>query len=422
MSLRTRYRVHSPIARNGTLTTYYQGKVFGTPTVNGPEYYNSGFQVMTDETHQWPPRGGRGDRGGPMTSVQASVSASWGMGGTYTLYNPGGFFPKRYEGSLLPMCLPRSSDSPLRSDYDPNRALTEIHPVTAGALDAWGTKAIAATAPTNPNADTAVAAAELFREGLPKMIGSDLLRDQVKWYRKAGNEYLNLEFGWKPLVSDLRDISRSIIETERLLKQLARDSGKRVRRRLTFPEVRSTSVVPRSKNYLFLQNDPGTYDLVRQDDGFTTSTSSTKTWFSGAFSYHYDPADLNNISRIATQARLLYGIRLDPEVVWNLTPWTWLADWFVDVGPVLHNLSIFGQDGLVLEYGFIMQQRDDVTTDTMRNVYTYGGPSGNLTSSYSLVSKRRMPATPFGFGVSFEGFTARQTAILTALGFTRGRG
>jgi hypothetical protein len=234
-----------------------------------------------------------------------------------------------------------------------------------------------------------------------------------------GSEYLNLEFGWKPLVSDLRDLSKSIIETEALLKQLARDSGRRVRRRLSFPEVSTTNVSVRSKNYLFLQNDPGTYDLVRQDDGVTTSTSSTKTWFSGAFSYHYNPADMNNVSRIATQARILYGLRLDPEVLWNLAPWSWLADWFVDVGPVLHNLSVFSQDGLVLEYGYIMQQRDDVTTDIMRNVYTYGGPSGNLSSSYTLTSKRRMPATPFGFGVSFEGFTARQTAILTALGFTR---
>lgn len=317
------------------------------------------------------------------------------------------------------MCLPTSSDNPLRSDYDPNRALTEVHPVSAGALDAWGTKAIAATIPTNPNADVAVAAAELFREGLPKRIGSELLRDQVAWYRKAGSEYLNLEFGWKPLVSDLRDLSKSIMETERLLKQLARDSGKKVRRGLTFPEIRTTDVQVRSKNYLFLGNDPGSYDLMRQDDGSTTTTSSTKTWFSGSFSYHYDPADLTNVSRIATQARILYGLRLDPEVLWNLTPWSWLADWFVDVGPVLHNLSMFGQDGLVMNYGYIMQQRDDVTTDTMRNVYTFGGPSGNLTSSYSLVSKRRMPATPFGFGLTFESFTSRQMAILGALGLTR---
>lgn len=417
MSLRTRYRVHSPIVRTGHMTTYYQGQVFGESSV-GPEYYNSGFQVMSDETHRWPPKGG-GDCGGPMTSVSANVTASWGLGGTYTCYNPGGFFPKRYVGSLLPMCMPSSADNPLRSDYSPERALTEVHPVTAGALDAWGTKAIAATIPTNPNADVAVGAAELFREGLPKRIGSELLQDQVKWYRRAGSEYLNLEFGWKPLVNDLRDLSKSIMETEALLKQLARDSGKRTRRRMSFPEVRTTDVQSRSKNYLFLGNDPGSYDLMRQDDGNTTTTSVTKTWFSGSFSYHYDPADLTNVSRIATQARILYGLRLDPEVLWNLAPWSWLADWFVDVGPVLHNLSMFGQDGLVLNYGYIMQQRDDVTTDNMRNVYTFGGPSGNLSSSFSLVSKRRMPATPFGFGVSFEGFTARQTAILGALGLTR---
>jgi hypothetical protein len=39
----------------------------------------------------------------------------------------------------------------------------------------------------------------------------------------------------------------------------------------------------------------------------------------------------------------------------------------------------------------------------------------------STTVKQRLPATPFGFGLTFDGLSTKQKAILTALGITRVR-
>jgi hypothetical protein len=75
-------------------------------------------------------------------------------------------------------------------------------------------------------------------------------------------------------------------------------------------------------------------------------------------------------------------------------------------------------------YGYMMEH-------TVRSyTYSFDGPTGligfgsNRPSLITLTveSKVRRRATPYGFGFDMGGLTARQLAILTALGITRGDG
>jgi len=63
---------------------------------------------------------------------------------------------------------------------------------------------------------------------------------------------------------------------------------------------------------------------------------------------------------------------------------------------------------------------------THRRTYTYAGPS-NLAGcvpadvSFVVETKRRIPATPYGFGLKWDEFSSRQKAIIAALGISRSR-
>jgi len=131
---------------------------------------------------------------------------------------------------------------------------------------------------------------------------------------------------------------------------------------------------------------------------------------------------VGGVDRLAV-ARKLLGADVDPEVLWDLAPWSWAVDWFSSVGDVIHNLSAYSSDGLVLRYGYIMEH------SIVRDTYTYSGDLGliprcNFTGRpadlvVTSEKKLRRRSSPFGFGLAMSELTTRQKAILAALGLSR---
>lgn len=421
MTTRTRRRYTDVYHLGGTYKSYRDGSISNTITYTG---MIGRREVTVDERHAWPARNvGRVsyDVGGPFTSVKSALTCDWDLYRDYHLGTHGGT-GYAYDGHIwpaFPSLTQRWVGDP--ESYSEAAFLADSDfPHSEGKLEIDGTKAIAATIPTNSSADTAVGVAELAREGLPSLIGSTILRDKIGFFRSLGSEYLNYEFGWKPLLADLQAIAKSIDESEKLLTQLARDSGRNVRRRYSFPAERGITITSGVGGIT-----PALSSLIGGLSFSQAEQDYHRSWFSGCYTYHYDPADLSEASRIATQARLLLGLKIDPEVLWNLAPWSWLVDWFVNIGPVLHNLSAFGQDGLVLRYGYLMHH----STRRIERAWSgltlpRGGdwPAGSRHAAISLETKRRIRATPYGFGLAVSSFTWRQWAILGALGLTKSPG
>jgi hypothetical protein len=123
------------------------------------------------------------------------------------------------------------------------------------------------------------------------------------------------------------------------------------------------------------------------------------------------------MERFASEADRLLGVKITPEVLWNLTPWTWMLDWFGNVGDILRNISILGQDSMVMQYGYMMEHK------TIHRIHKcvdyYGQP---VRTEFHYETKRRVPATPYGFGLNQQSLTTAQAAILAALGMSRGPG
>jgi hypothetical protein len=303
-------------------------------------------------------------------------------------------------------------------------ALSLVEQSSDASLMLLGTKAIARCIPTNPIVDGATFLGEL-KSGLPKLVGKELFKSKFKDYRKVGSEYINIEFGWKPIISDLQSAAKSVTESEKILKQLQRDSGRNIRRKFTFPvEVVSTRVegpISYSKGEGGRNLYPGCY--YGGAKVVTTTEVETKTWFSGCFTYHLDLGKTLNsrISRQAAEARKLYGLELTPETVWNLAPWSWAVDWEGSMGDVLHNVSRFAQDGLVMRYGYVMQQKTAKVTYTLPWAGRLNrAPKESLTLTVTSQSKVRRRATPFGFGFDMKALNSRQSSILGALAIARG--
>lgn len=294
-------------------------------------------------------------------------------------------------------------------------------------LDAWGAKAIALSKPTNAVADASVFLGELLLGGIPFLTGTALKRwfEGTKRARKVpADEYLNIEFGWKPIFRDASKFIDAVARADAVLAQYERDAGKTVRRRWSFPSESETSLITeRTEMSPFINGGASALYTGAFPSGkvIGVRTTERRRWFSGAFTYYlprgYSSRD--ELQRRALQAKKLLGLSLTPETLWNLAPWSWAIDWFTNAGDVVSNLSDMSTDGLILRYGYIMEHT--VTTDT----YTFSGPtglqSGGRPAAFTLVSetKTRRKANPFGFGLTWGGLSPRQLAILAALGLSK---
>jgi hypothetical protein len=296
-----------------------------------------------------------------------------------------------------------------------------LSPSATAEIDAAGTTAIARTVPTNPVVSLATFFGEL-REGFPKLIGSDLFRARgLPSLKKGSKEFLNWEFGWKPLISDLKKWIYAARNGDKIMDQYLRDSGRRVRRHYSFPvteTVEEVSFVGTPQPAIVLpiwQGGNSQFTVVHR------MVTKRRRWFSGAFTYYVDvdPDVRKTWKGHLQRLQKLYGVKITPDVVWNLAPWSWAVDWFTNTGDVVTNLSRFGDDSLTMSYGYTMETSIRSDHFDMLDVTPKGYHFPHLTQEFVVTTKIRRQATPYGFGVDLDHLSPRQAAILAALGFSR---
>lgn len=280
-----------------------------------------------------------------------------------------------------------------------------------------GTKAIARTTPTSPSYSLSNTLGEFRTDGLPSLVGMSTLKETTSHLRSSGEEYLNVEFAWRPLISDLRSFARSVKGSNKVIKQYLKGSDTKIRRRYSFPSEDATQ--------LFSTGVNGVGNVFTSDGswhpGTLTHRSYNRTWFSGAFRYHIPlGSDMpSKLMRFESEANKLLGLRLTPKVVWDLAPWSWAYDWFGNVGSIMANISNLGSDGTVLQYGYIMNEHVNSFLYSCSWSEPYTGRTLAANTELLTKSARRRGATPYGFDFDMSALSARQSAIVAALGLVQ---
>jgi len=360
---------------------------------------------------------------------------------------PGVAIPGRFR-----VCITRGYDSSVY--YGPfanQRIPLVVDPLYSDlvlSLNAQGTSFIKRARPGNPSANLFQFVGEL-REipRIPRLNYSGL-----KSFRDLGENYLNVVFGWKPFVKDLLDMYNTQQKLEKTLKKLRENNGLIVRRR----DKKKTSTVTLSSTTGSL-NVPfghlgdttigGTSDLEGYYVGGPTGCSdlalssftgqcdytysvkdTTTTWNCGNFGY-YVP-DIGSDRWTERAKRALFGQNPTPSQLWELLPWSWLIDWFANVGDIMSNLSTNAVDNETWTNCFSMRTVDQSHEivisnhwDHLTGSYGFDVPAGAASLVYSRheINKYRRQASPYGFGLDWPNFSVQQILVLAALGITRGK-
>lgn len=248
-------------------------------------------------------------------------------------------------------------------------------------------------------------------------------------FRSLGSEYLNVVFGWRPFVSDVRKMLALYEKLDAQIDQLRRNNGRPVRRRTDlFRDVTTTQTNRGTLGWPFAHCYGAPPGWITGGSVVKSTTRTYKrVWWSGAWQYWIpDPYDVG-WTRKAKLA--LAGALPTPELVWEVLPWSWLVDYFFNAGDVFAGLSSGAVDP-ILRYSYVMEHTRTTTEHTCESWWTGANqpgvaiwPGGSFTfySRSEIETKVRTGGgNPFGLGVKLSSLSGSQLGILAALGVSRG--
>ncbi len=289
--------------------------------------------------------------------------------------------------------------------------------------------------PEHEDASILVSAVELLRGDVPSV-----LKNFRKYWdegqslaKTLGSEYLNISFGWTPLMNEFAGIVKHFMTLDRLLYY---DSTRR-HRHWVGPSASSTvqtanAVVASNQN---LNSLSYTRDSQAQltSGGISGTVLDSYTWFqdyrlSARFAGIARPsraADMFNDKALAVLGNL--GIVNDPDLVWELAPFSWLADWAVNIGSGMENATYYSKSngGRSIDYAYVStkttvsEERRVLTLNAQPVTTTQRIDNGKSSIVTTQLDRRRV--SPFGIGVDLSGLSSGQFNILVALGLAKSR-
>jgi hypothetical protein len=147
--------------------------------------------------------------------------------------------------------------------------------------------------------------------------------------------------------------------------------------------------------------------------------------FSGSFTRFLPcaPGLEGSMNRVLQDWDHILGTKPTFERIWQLMPFSWLVDWFLDIRSSLALYERMSDDNLVVNYGYVMgttarqvQQRTELTYGERKSSFS------SVTTTYNSFVKERWRCNPYGFTVpSSVELNPLRMAILAAIGITGSR-
>jgi len=252
----------------------------------------------------------------------------------------------------------------------------------------------------------------------------------------TGGSFLENVFGWTPMLKDINAAIQVLTTIDSLL--FPEDSTRRNFKRVIHERfgtltgnvaLGSGAVLAGSmsadERSIFVNANQGTY-FASPGTAPTvfTARETIDVRVTARFNTSMVPSAQSN--GYLDKLQVLLGLQLTPQVLWDITPWSWLVDWFGNIGSVVENLSNIHASNLILNYAYATFRREAVSGVWAKPVLSgsssgWQSLSGDFITEYTTVQKVRLRASPYGFGTALSSLNPNQWAVLTALGLARAR-
>lgn len=145
--------------------------------------------------------------------------------------------------------------------------------------------------------------------------------------------YLNYQFGWKPMIGDIKKLYNIVQTTSKRLEWLRATHGKKVK--IGFMKDVSTSFTS-SPDHLESQYGHGTYPWA----ACAFRPVHQKAVFRAGAFVHHQLKGLDEASAMTKGLLAATGFNKPAGIVWEAIPFSFLVDWIGRVGTLLNRLTV----------------------------------------------------------------------------------
>lgn len=277
---------------------------------------------------------------------------------------------------------------------------------------ALATKALALTNPSRPRVDLPVFAGELldFPE-LFKIAGWSIFKRMRKGRKPPGvaeaaaSLNLNYQFGWGPLASDLKKFLDFTDHVNKRAEVIRRLRTKGLSRKVDLFSGSTSS-----------SGDFTVHSGWANIWGERSKTTTLKIWGHVKWSPTITtPSTERAIVQKAREAAL--GLTVDPSTAWELIPFSWMADWCINIGDFLMaSRNIIPATPSTPR--IMRHTRSEWSTDLYYNV-----PSGwTVTPCRAYLDTKQRDIASASLTASLPFLSARQLSILGSIGILARKG
>lgn len=258
-----------------------------------------------------------------------------------------------------------------------------------------------------------------------KNMGGNISKGDLMSPKGIGDQFLNVQFGWKPFLRDMQDTYKVVSDFEAYQQKAVANNDTWTKRRFTEDVVEKEDVLLRRGPSNDNETDPTLYQFVFIEPGSCYQTVTrkefTRIWYKGVFKSYRPEFDMSapTVLRDMRQKLSLLGLRISPTLVYKVTPWTWLGDWFYNVGDFVQRVEDIATNSVMSQYFYVMRQKM-ISLEYRKVFKTKDGQTHDLRWVRSVESKARAKNTnPWGFTTPPGGLSQGQLAIIAALGLSK---
>jgi hypothetical protein len=144
--------------------------------------------------------------------------------------------------------------------------------------------------------------------------------------RAGGDSYLQTQFNILPMLSDIVAVRRAIADTRNQLRQLVSRAGK--------PQKRHYKVILSDDYVDKLEKTNGAIPdgYVRKRMLAQRAVSYVTREFNATMEYSYSLPSWTNEDSLMEALLDRMGVNLNPRIIWNAIPWSFVVDWVIGVG------------------------------------------------------------------------------------------
>jgi hypothetical protein len=188
----------------------------------------------------------------------------------------------------------------------------------------------------------------------------------------AAGPILQWKFGWQPLINDLQTLLNWSEEVDKRLKSLYR-AGKQRRIKRKLSTIQASS---------FVYEKAITVTYSHYVRVLRREATNQRAWFTCRLTPTATFPSLEK--KFIDKFKSIYSLSQVPSTVWNSLPWTWLIDYFTDIGSFISaNQGVLPYEPTWLN---VMYSGDDSITEDYK--LTLKGPKYGSSMSMSPLSMR----------------------------------